>query len=172
MIPLGSVIGDGADAATGKEAEMPKKKHDKIEIEVPRGRIVIRHACCPQGCDLMDPETPIHEHPSIHMAYEFEGRKGSVHVDPIYGSHDNIYDVEIPKGTIAEFLCPKCGATLTDPDANCSDCSAPMFILHLPEGGSVEACRRIGCFNHGLRIVTGEEMMQRLFDDLGMDSFL
>jgi hypothetical protein len=47
-----------------------------------------------------------------------------------------------------------------------------MFMLHLPKGNYVEGCQRSGCYHHKLRIVTGEQMMQRLFDDLEMNSYL
>jgi hypothetical protein len=145
---------------------------NRIELEVPPGEVVVRHAECPNGCDLMDPEVEIHGHPSIRVAYEHADRKGEIHLDPIYGSHDNLFDRELPEGTILELSCPSCQVALRDPDATCTKCSAGMFTLHLPKGGFVEACQRKGCFHHKLRIVTGEQMMQRLFDEVGMDAYL
>lgn len=145
---------------------------NRIEIEVPRGKVIVRHASCPNGCDLMDPEVKIHDHPSIHLVYSYEGVEGHIHLDPVYGMYENVLDREIPNGIILKFHCPGCNVSLTDPDTTCSKCSAPMFALHLPEGGSVEACQRNGCSGHRMRIVTGEQMMQRLFDDVGMDSYL
>lgn len=150
--------------------ETPER--DRIELAVPPGLLVVRHARCPNGCDLMDSQKPIHDKPSIHLAYELEGRRGDMYIDPVYGSHDNIFDAEIPKGSLPNFHCPHCSVSLKESGATCSACSAPMFALHLPEGGQIEACQRIGCFSHRLRIVTGEQQMRQLFDDLGMDSFL
>ena len=76
-------------------------------------------------------------------------------------------------GTVGGNLCqrPRCWY-YRDPDTNCAKCSAPMFMLHLPKGSYVEACQRAGCVHHKMRIVTGEQLMQRLFDDVGMDAFL
>jgi hypothetical protein len=150
---------------------MPEHR-DRIELEVPEGKVVIQHARCPRGCDLMDPEVPIHEHPSIHLLCEFGGKRSHIHLDPVYGSHDNVYQQKIPEGAVVELLCPQCGAGLKDPDTSCAKCSAPMFTLHLPRGSFVEACQRNGCAHHVLRIVTGEQLMERLFNDVGMDAYL
>ena len=145
---------------------------ERIEIEVPQGKIVVRHARCPEGCNLMDPDVKIHGHPSIHLIAELGGRKGHMHLDPVYGSYDNIAEIELGPDDVVEFYCPNCGTSLRDPDTTCAKCSAPMFMLHLPEGSFVEACQRNGCPHHRLRIVTGEQLMQRLFDATGMDSYL
>ncbi|MBD3235967.1 MAG: hypothetical protein GF330_04640 [Candidatus Eisenbacteria bacterium] len=150
--------------------ETPER--DRVEFEIPSGVLVVRHARCLNGCDLMAPERPIHDEPSIHLAYELEGRRGDLYVDPVYGSHDNISDAELPKGAVPDFFCPHCNSALQEPGTSCSACSAPLFTLHLPEGGQVEACQRIGCFSHRLRLVSSEQQMRQLFDDLGMDSFL
>ncbi len=147
-------------------------ERDKIEVEVPAGKLVVQQAQCPGGCDLMDGEVKIHDHPSIHLRYEFADRKGSIHLDPVYGSFDNITEGEIPAGTVVTFTCPRCGASLTDTGTSCSQCSAPMFMLHLPHGNYVEGCLRSGCYHHRLRIITGEQMMQRMFDDVGLDAYL
>ncbi|MCK4303780.1 MAG: hypothetical protein KAY24_06045 [Candidatus Eisenbacteria sp.] len=145
---------------------------NRIEFDVPKGTLVVRHAHCPKGCDLMDPEVKIHDNPSIHLVLKHEGKKADIHLDPVYGSHENICEHEVPKGAVVELFCPSCGMSLTDPEATCAKCSAPMFILHLPKGSFVEACQRSGCPHHRVRIVTGEQMMQRLFDEVGMDSYL
>lgn len=148
------------------------KEREKIEVEVPAGKLVVQHAKCPAGCDLMDGRVKIHDHPSIHLRYEYADRTGSIHLDPVYGSHDNVCEGEIPPGTVVGFFCPGCGTSLTDTGNSCSHCSAAMFTLHLPHGNYVEACQRSGCYHHKLRIITGEQMMQRMFDDVGLDAYL
>jgi hypothetical protein len=150
---------------------MPEMR-DRVEFAVPPGRIVVRRASCPKGCDLMAADHPIHGHPSIRVRVEYAGGRGEMHLDPLYGGHDNVSAVEIPAGALAEFSCPRCGVSLRDPEAKCAQCAAPMFLLHLPRGGFVEACLRNGCLHHRLHLVTGEQMMQRMFDELGMDAFL
>jgi len=146
--------------------------NDRLELLIPSGKLVIGHARCPQGCDLMDPKVRIHGHPAIQLKVTHGGQTGAIHLDPVYGLHENRSEIEIPAGEVAEFSCPHCGVTMTEEGAHCSKCSAPMMVLALPEGSAIEACRRNGCPGHRLRIVTGEEQMQRLFDDLGMDAFL
>ncbi len=145
---------------------------NRVEVEVPAGTLVVRHARCPKGCDLMDAAVEIRGVPSIHLAYELRGEKGHIHLDPAYGRFENVSDREIPEGSIVQFSCPACGASLQDPQARCSACSAPMFMIHLPKGGFVEGCLRKGCIHHRLRLVTTEQMMQRLFDPVGMDIYL
>ena len=145
---------------------------NRIEFQVPEGQLVVRHACCPAGCDLMDPQVRIHDHPAIHVKYEQAGKQVSIHLDPLYGSYDHILESAAPRGTVVEFFCPQCATSLNDPDTNCAQCSAPMFMLHLPNGSFVEGCQRAGCSHHRLRIVTGEQLMRRLFDEVGMDAYL
>ncbi len=151
---------------------MEEQKRERLEVEVPSGKVVISMATCPNGCDLMDHSVQIKGHASIRLEFEYEGKRGPIYLDPVYGGHENVCEEEIPVGAVVEFYCPHCGVSLKDPGATCQDCGAPMFALSLPRGGFVEACQRNGCFFHKLRIVTGEDMMQRLFDDIGMDSFL
>jgi len=95
-----------------------------------------------------------------------------MHLDPVYGSHDNAAEIEIPESAVVELACPSCGVSLRDPESKCAQCAAPMFLLRLPGGGFVEACLRNRCLHHRLHLVTGEQMMQRMFDELGMDAFL
>lgn len=145
---------------------------ERVEFTVSPGQLVVRHATCPKGCDLMDPARPIHGHPSIAVRIEHEGRTGGMYLDPVYGSHDNQCELEVPAGAVAEFSCTKCGTSLRQPEKTCTACSAPMFLLHLPGGGFVEACLRNRCFQHRLQVVTGEQVMRQIFDRIGMDAFL
>ena len=145
---------------------------NKVEFQVPRGKLIVRHAKCPNGCDLMDEDVQIHGHPSIQVRLSFAGGEGQINLDPVYGKYENIAEAEVPDGTIVELACPGCGVSLKDAELKCSTCSAPTFALHLPGGGVVEGCLRMGCPAHSMRIVTGEQVMQRIFDETGMDAFL
>jgi hypothetical protein len=40
-----------------------------------------------------------------------------------------------------------------------------MFAVHLPDGGQVEACPKIGCHNHSLKIVDLDEQLERMYVD-------
>ena len=145
---------------------------ERIEIDVPPGSLVVRHARCPGGCDLMDPGAPIHGRPSIHLLYRDADGEGDIRVDPAYGSFENVADRDLRDGMVVEFFCPKCRVSLRAPGERCGVCSAPMFALHLPHGVVVEGCQRKACFHHKLRLVSDEEEMQRLFDRLVTDNYL
>lgn len=144
---------------------------NRVEFEVPRGQVVVRHATCHNGHDLMDENVKINEHPSISLKIGLDGKTGTIHLDPVYGSFNNICDIEVPPKSVTHFSCPACDESLCE-DETCSKCSAPLFVLQLPGGGIVEGCSRNGCNQHNMRIVTGEQQMNRLFNEIGMDSFL
>ena len=114
--------------------------------------------------------------PSSATVLDAEGRlvvpgltDGHVHLDPAYGEFQNLGDRSVPRGAVVELLCPGCGVSLEDPEAVCSICSTSMFVLQLPRGGFVEGCRRKACFHHKLRLVSGDEALQRLFQKVGRE---
>lgn len=148
------------------------RKSEPIELSIPSKSIHIGHARCPQGCDLMDPKTPINGFPSIMVEVAWGDHFGLLHMDPVYGSYNNISQVNMPLGEIAAFACPHCGASLQSDHDSCSICSAPMFALQLPKGGIVVGCLRNGCKNHALRLISGEELMKGLFETRIMDNYL
>ncbi len=145
---------------------------ERVEIGVPAGSLLVRHARCPNGCDLMDAASPIHGNASVHLLYRHAGGEGHIRLDPAYGEYDNLLESPLVDGVVVEFFCPGCGVSLQSPSDRCSVCSAPMFVLRLPHGGFVEGCERKACFQHRLRLVTGEEEMQRLFDRVVTDNYL
>jgi len=151
---------------------MTSKRKEIVEIEVPSKAIRIQHASCPEGHSLMDEEHKINGYPSITVLARYKEREGLIYLDPVYGSFRNLPEIEIPEGEIVEFLCPECSISLTDEDISCSLCSAPMFSIHLPHGGIVEGCLRNGCQFHNLKLVEGEELVKRLYEDHTLDSFL
>jgi hypothetical protein len=146
--------------------------NEPVEFVVPSGVLVVRQARCPKGCDLMAPGRLIHGQPSICVRFVYEEQDGFLYLDPIYGRHENISEIQIPDGAVVDFFCSGCNTPLHAVDSTCSDCSAPMFMLHLPKEGFVEGCQRNGCRNHRLRMVSSGELLQRAFDELGEDSFL
>ncbi|MBD3386315.1 hypothetical protein GF407_15500 [candidate division KSB1 bacterium] len=149
---------------------MPNK--ETVQMEMPAKMIVIQHASCPRGHDLMNPDHKIHGHAAVTVKVKYKDREGMIHLDPVYGSYDNESDIEIPKDGVAEFFCPECGISLVDPDQSCNLCSAPMFAFMLPNHGIIEGCSRQGCRFHHLKIVTSDELMDRLNDEHILDSYL
>ncbi|NOZ56800.1 MAG: hypothetical protein GXO73_08460 [Calditrichaeota bacterium] len=147
-------------------------KKERIEIEVPPKKLTITHAHCPNGCDLMEESVKIGGYASVHVRVRYKDEEGDMYLDPRYGSFENISDIEIPEGEIVELFCPHCGQSLRDEHERCRQCSAPMFALMLPHGGIIEGCLRKGCYEHELRIVSGEELLSRLFENDTLASFL
>jgi len=148
------------------------RRENEIVISIPSKTVRLQHVACPKGCNLIEPGVRIEENPSIAVSVHYGGREGPLYLDPRYGSYENKYDFEIPDGAVVRLFCPHCGEDLTDPDATCTLCSAPMFLLNLPRGGILEGCLRKGCVGHRLKIVDVEEQFLRLFNDGILDSYL
>ncbi|MFH1277364.1 MAG: hypothetical protein ABIK65_03180 [Candidatus Eisenbacteria bacterium] len=149
-----------------------KKKMEKVVVQVPAASLRVEEVRCPKGCDLMDRSVPIHGHPSIALRFSIDDREGTIHLDPHYGTFDNISDIEIPKGKIVELRCPHCGVSLQEEDERCGTCSSPLFALHLPKGGLLEGCLKSGCFYHTLRIVDLDAHFLRVSrDEIGMSRY-
>lgn len=149
---------------------MPTK--EKIEVTVPSKAIRIQHAHCPRGCSLMDDEVKIDGYPSVTVKTKYQNREGLIHLDPVYGSFHNISELDLKPKDVVEFFCPHCGVSLTDEGQTCNVCSSPMFALHLPYGGIIEGCLKNGCMEHSLKLVHGEELLNRLFEDQTLDAYL
>ncbi len=151
---------------------MKKKKNEVVEIEIPSKAIRVQHATCPNGHNLMDSEHKINGYPSIAVLAKYEDQEGLIYLDPVYGSFKNLPEIDLPKDKIVSFFCHECGVSLSDEGQSCNVCSAPMFALHLPHGGIIEGCLRNGCQFHNLKLVDGEELVKRLYDDHTLDAYL
>ncbi len=150
---------------------MSRKQHEKVTLQLPEGVIGIRHASCPNGCNLMDRSNPIHDLPSIQVRYSVEGKEGIVHLDPLYGRFENMHEWDPPAGAVVTFSCPACGVSLRSEEETCQVCAGPLFCLHL-KSGIVEGCLRRGCVYHKMRIVDTDALMERLFNEKQLDSYL
>jgi hypothetical protein len=108
----------------------------------------------------MDPSLPISGYPSIKVVLQYGDIKGNVHLDPVYGSFHNIFDVELPEGIVVEMFCPTCGTSMKiDEDRVCDWCFSPLFSLYLPNGGLLEGCLKVGCHQHKLKLVDVDEQL-------------
>jgi len=150
---------------------MRSKPQDKVTLQLPEGVIGVRHATCPKGCDLMDPSQPIHDLPSIRVRYALGGKEGLAHLDPLYGRFESIHEWDPALGSIVEFSCPSCGASLRSEEGTCQICAGPLFALHLMSG-IVEGCLRRGCLYHKMTIIDSDALMERLFTDNHLDNYL
>jgi len=59
----------------------------------------------PRGHSLMDPTVPIAGRPSVKVVIQYGAIRGNIHLDPVYGSFHNLFDVDIPEGVVVEMFC-------------------------------------------------------------------
>ena len=133
---------------------------EQVIIEIPTNTLHVEHATCPKGCSLMDPGVRINGYPSIKVALQYGSVRGNVHLDPIYGSFHNIFDVDFPEGVVVEMFCPTCGVSMkVNHERHCDYCFSPIFVLYLPNGGILEGCLKVGCHQHKLKLVDIDEQL-------------
>ena len=132
---------------------------EKIIVEVPSKVLHVEHAQCPRGHSLMDAAVPISGHPSVKVVIQYGGIRGNIHLDPVYGSFHNLFDVDIPEGVAVEMFCPTCGVSLKVEPEKCDFCFSPMFALYLPNGGILQGCLKSGCHQHKLVLVDVHEQL-------------
>jgi hypothetical protein len=154
------------------KSEKSEKPKDEIVVEIPAKAIHIEHATCHRGCNLMAPDVKIHSHPAIKVMAKYEDQQGPLYLDPVYGSFDNVSELAIPEGAVAEFFCPTCGDSLAGMGETCNSCSAPLFVLKLPRGSLVEGCLRKGCHKHRLKIVDLDAQLLRRYEKDTLESYL
>ena len=85
-------------------------------------------------------------------------------MNPFYDSFDYQCSLVLSEGQIVEAFCPECDTSLTI-DTVCALCNIQMFAIHLPDGGEVEVCPKVGCHNHALKIVDLDEQLSRMYVD-------
>lgn len=152
---------------------MAGKEKVQIEVEVSSKKLHVQHVTCPKGHAFQDESVKIHEDASLKVKIECKGKKGILYIDPVYGRYENIIEgIKLKKGDVVTMYCPECGIDLTDPNEFCQLCSSPMFIFHLPRGGIIEGCTKLGCVFHKLKIVDAEKQISRLFENSTMESYL
>ena len=103
--------------------------------------------CTHCGADLMDPERPVDDRPSIRLRIDRDGRWGDAWLSALYGSPSVDCSFEIPDGDLVDLYCPACGVRFRS-TRQCSACFAPMVNLGIQEAGEVVVCCRWGCKNH------------------------
>ncbi len=138
---------------------------EKLTIEILAKSVVIRHAMCPQGHDLVDLDYLIDGEPAIRVTVRGSQSSGTLYFHPVYGNHSVETDVNLREGEAYELLCPQCGASLLHRDERCVFCNAPLFVIYLPKGGQLKSCTRKGCHNHRLELVDIESQLASLFSD-------
>jgi signal transduction histidine kinase len=110
----------------------------------PLGHAPIRRARCPNGCDLLDPQTRVGGLPAIRVLRQHRGREWSMALDPVYGRFSHVSPEPCEDGTVAPAACPRCRVALVEAGA-CPRCAAPTFAVSGPGDEPIRWCTRIGC---------------------------
>ena len=111
----------------------------------PYGVIQIRSATCPKGHSLIDEEHKIDGMPSIKLKAKSETNEGYIHLDPIYGKHQDHYGIQFKDNEIVRLYCPQCGISLVDESKRGPNCGAPTYSLVVPGQGVIEGCTKFNC---------------------------
>jgi hypothetical protein len=119
---------------------------------------------CTNGHSLMTSSKQFEGENAIKLTLRLAGREGMIYLNPYFGKFEHECNLELKKGDVVELLCPECGVSLSV-DTMCNLCNIPMFAVQLPDGGQVEACPKVGCHNHSLKIVDLDAQLDRMYVD-------
>ncbi len=126
------------------------------------GRIRVSQGSCPRGHSLMSASTLLDGERAVSATVRIAGREGMIYLNPFYGKFEYECDLAIKPGDIVDLFCPSCGVSLAV-DTLCRFCNIRMFAIHLPDGGQVEGCPKVGCHNHSLTIVDLDTQLERMY---------
>jgi len=130
--------------AIGKKGGIIQIATKEVSLS-PYGVIQIRNAACPKGHSLIDEEHKIEGMPSIKLKAKSETNEGFIHLDPIYGKHQDHYGIQIKDDEIVRLYCPQCGISLVDESKLGPNCGAPTYSLIVPGQGVIEGCTKFKC---------------------------
>ncbi len=111
----------------------------------PYGIAHIKKATCPKRHSLMDNEVKIDGMPSIKVKVISNGKEGIIHLDPIYGKHNNIYNLDFKITKETKFVCPECNTSLIEADKTCPHCGSPVLAFEVEGQGIYELCSSENC---------------------------
>lgn len=113
---------------------------------------------CPHcNRSLMDHKHRLDGYPMVRVTISFRRKHGWVRLSSLYGDYRIESEYEITPGAVVQFFCPSCHAELRS-GRRCTTCDAPMIILFVRGGGTVQFCSRRGCKEHMLDLVDEEDM--------------
>ncbi len=130
--------------AIGKKGGTIKIVTKEVSLS-PYGLIQIRNATCPKGHSLIDEEHKIDGLPSIKLTAKSDSNEGFVHLDPIYGKHQDHYGIQFNDDEIVRLYCPQCGISIVDEKKIGPNCGAPTYSLVVPGQGEIEGCTKFNC---------------------------
>jgi endogenous inhibitor of DNA gyrase (YacG/DUF329 family) len=88
---------------------------------------------------------------------------GQLSLSAIFGDYTLDAELDLSEGSVVEFHCPQCEASLMLP-LPCKLCGAPMASLSIEQGGYLEFCSRRGCKGHALGGIGDVDEMMNLMN--------
>jgi hypothetical protein len=128
----------------------PRRRHLEEAPKV----LMITHAYCPVGHDLISVRASFNGHPGLLIRVKKGTRKGTIALSPIYGEKVRVaLDIDLESGELVKLHCPFCDAALPV-HSPCPSCGGEMIALFsLPEAdfaNCVAVCNRVDCPNASL----------------------
>ncbi len=113
-------------------------------------RIFAVSVACPHcNRSLMTGHHLLDGFPMVRVTVSFRRKHGWLRLSSLYGDYRSESEYAIPPGTVVHFFCPQCHAELRSTRL-CARCDAPMIIVRVDRGGTVQFCSRHGCKEHML----------------------
>ena len=131
-----------ASDAIGKDGGTITITSHQISLS-PYGIAQVKKATCPKRHSLIDNDFKIDGLPALKVKVRSGAKEGIIHIDPIYGKHQNDFniDFEITKDT--EYVCPECNNSIIQPNKVCPNCGAPVLTFEVSGQGIYEVCSSI-----------------------------
>ena len=126
------------------------------------GNLAVKDGRCPNGHSLMTEAVRFDGQKAVTATVRVGGRTGEIFLNPFYGRFEYKCGLDMKPGDIPALSCPECGVSLAV-DTICRLCNIPMFAVHLADGGQVEACPKVGCHNHALKIIDLDAQLERMY---------
>ena len=106
----------------------------------PFGVAQIKKAACPKRHSLIDNEFKIDGLPALRVKVVTNGNEGIVHLDPVYGKHQNYFELGFKTSKDTKFVCPDCNTSIVQQDKLCPKCGAPVLSFEISGQGVYEVC--------------------------------
>ncbi len=127
-------------------------------------KIRVKNGSCPNGHSLMSDDVLFDGQRAVAVNVRSNGNSSTLYLNPFYGKFEYKCSLELKIGEVVDMTCPTCGVSLLVEEM-CKICNVKMFAIHLPDGGQVEGCPKVGCHNHSLTIVDLDAQLERMYVD-------